>query len=32
MTEEKLVIAVLWFTLAFGQKKGRHLAFKVLGE
>ena len=21
----------LWFTLAFGQKKGRHLAFKVLG-
>ncbi len=25
-------IAALWFTLAFGQKKGRHLAFKVLGE
>jgi predicted dinucleotide-binding enzyme len=24
-------IATLWFTLAFGQKKGRHLAFKVLG-
>lgn len=24
-------IASLWFTLAFGQKKGRHLAFKVLG-
>jgi predicted dinucleotide-binding enzyme len=24
-------IAALWFTLAFGQKKGRHLAFKVLG-
>lgn len=21
----------LWFTLAFGQKKGRHIAFKVLG-
>lgn len=25
-------IAALWFSLAFGQKKGRHLAFKVLGE
>ncbi len=24
-------IASLWFALAFGQKKGRHLAFKVLG-
>ena len=24
-------IASLWFTLALGQKKGRHLAFKVLG-
>ena len=24
-------IATLWFTLALGQKKGRHLAFKVLG-
>jgi 8-hydroxy-5-deazaflavin:NADPH oxidoreductase len=24
-------IAGLWFALAFGQKKGRHLAFKVLG-
>ncbi len=24
-------IAALWFTLALGQKKGRHLAFKVLG-
>jgi predicted dinucleotide-binding enzyme len=24
-------IASLWFTLAFGQKKGRHVAFKVLG-
>ncbi|MBV9690425.1 MAG: NAD(P)-binding domain-containing protein [Ktedonobacteraceae bacterium] len=24
-------IASLWFTLAIGQKKGRHLAFKVLG-
>ena len=24
-------IAALWFALAFGQKKGRHLAFKVLG-
>ncbi len=24
-------IASLWFTLAFGQKKGRRLAFKVLG-
>jgi predicted dinucleotide-binding enzyme len=24
-------IAALWFTLAFGQKKGRHLALKVLG-
>lgn len=24
-------ISTLWFTLAFGQKKGRHLAFKVLG-
>ncbi len=24
-------ITSLWFTLAFGQKKGRHLAFKVLG-
>lgn len=24
-------IAALWFTLAFGQKKGRHIAFKVLG-
>jgi 8-hydroxy-5-deazaflavin:NADPH oxidoreductase len=25
-------ITALWMTLAFGQKKGRHLAFKVLGE
>ena len=25
-------IATLWFTLALGQKKGRHLAFKVLGD
>jgi 8-hydroxy-5-deazaflavin:NADPH oxidoreductase len=25
-------IAALWFTLAFEQKKGRHLAFKVLGD
>jgi predicted dinucleotide-binding enzyme len=24
-------ITALWMTLAFGQKKGRHLAFKVLG-
>jgi predicted dinucleotide-binding enzyme len=24
-------IASLWFALAFGQKKGRHIAFKVLG-
>ena len=24
-------IAALWFTLALGQKKGRHIAFKVLG-
>lgn len=24
-------IASLWFTLALGQKKGRHIAFKVLG-
>jgi 8-hydroxy-5-deazaflavin:NADPH oxidoreductase len=24
-------IASLWFSLAFGQKKGRHIAFKVLG-
>jgi 8-hydroxy-5-deazaflavin:NADPH oxidoreductase len=24
-------ISALWLTLAFGQKKGRHLAFKVLG-
>jgi 8-hydroxy-5-deazaflavin:NADPH oxidoreductase len=24
-------IATLWFTLALGQKKGRHIAFKVLG-
>ena len=24
-------VAALWFALAFGQKKGRHLAFKVLG-
>ena len=24
-------IAALWFTLALGQKKGRHLAFKALG-
>jgi 8-hydroxy-5-deazaflavin:NADPH oxidoreductase len=24
-------ISSLWFALAFGQKKGRHLAFKVLG-
>ena len=24
-------VASLWFTLALGQKKGRHLAFKVLG-
>jgi predicted dinucleotide-binding enzyme len=24
-------IAGLWFALAFGQKKGRHIAFKVLG-
>jgi hypothetical protein len=23
-------VAGLWFALAFGQKKGRHLAFKVL--
>lgn len=25
-------ITSLWMTLAFGQKKGRHLAFKVLGD
>ena len=25
-------IAALWFALAFGQKKGRHLAFKVLSD
>ncbi len=25
-------ITALWMTLAFGQKKGRHLAFKVLSE
>ena len=25
-------ITALWMALAFGQKKGRHLAFKVLGE
>jgi 8-hydroxy-5-deazaflavin:NADPH oxidoreductase len=25
-------ISALWFALAFGQKKGRHLAFKVLGD
>ena len=24
-------ISSLWFALAFGQKKGRHIAFKVLG-
>jgi predicted dinucleotide-binding enzyme len=24
-------VAALWFALALGQKKGRHLAFKVLG-
>ena len=24
-------LAALWFSLALGQKKGRHLAFKVLG-